>query len=369
MKNIVFYYSNINSIGGIETWLYDISKLYSNDYDFELIYDKSDDKQLQRLKKMIRCTKYNNEQIECEKLIYCFSDKILDNTKAKEYILFIHADYKAQDLHIKIHPKTTSIYAVSKLAADTFTETHKDQLDKLKVEVAYNPLYLEKPKRVLNLISATRLTKEKGGDRLVALAKRMSDRQIPFNWPVFTCTPLRDSIDGLVFRKPTLEIIDYIKNADYLVQLSDTESYAYSIVEALAVGTPVVITPLPIKDEMKCNEGNSIILDFDLKNIDEVIDKMYNNNLKGFKYIPNQSDKEYLKILGKKSKPKYKEEMKSMYLVEALPIWEDKSIVAADLKKIPKEGEQWTINWNRLQVLLEDNDYKKPLVKVVKEIK
>ena len=42
---------------------------------------------------------------------------------------------------------------LSQLARDSFYETHKDQIDKLglKVEVAYNPITIEKPKRVLKL--------------------------------------------------------------------------------------------------------------------------------------------------------------------------------------------------------------------------
>ena len=50
--------------------------------------------------------------------------------------------------------------------------------------------------------------------------------------------------------KPELDIRDYIADADYLIQLSDTESYAYSIVEAACLGTPIIATKMPVLDEM-----------------------------------------------------------------------------------------------------------------------
>ena len=43
-----------------------------------------------------------------------------------------------------------------------------------------------------------------------------------------------------------------------------------------------------------------------LKNLDEVIKSMYENNLKGFKYEQLESDKEYKKILGKETDKRYK---------------------------------------------------------------
>jgi glycosyltransferase involved in cell wall biosynthesis len=40
-----------------------------------------------------------------------------------------------------------------------------------------------------------------------------------------------------------MEIYDDLRRADYVVQLSDTESFCYTMVEALSVGTPVIVCP------------------------------------------------------------------------------------------------------------------------------
>lgn len=308
IEDIIIYVNHINYIGGIETWLYEIAKKYGEKRNITLLYGWIAPKQLYRLRRLIKCVKYEKQKIECNKFIFCFGFEAINTVKAKEFIYFIHADYKAQNLKVTIPKETTSIYAVSQLARDSFYETHKEQIDKLglTVEVAYNPITIEKPKRVLTLISPTRLSKEKGGHRMVAMAKRLKEKGIPFNWLVYSDRTIDCDTSHFIMMQPELNIRDYIADADYLVQLSDTESYAYSIVEAACLGTPIIATEIPVLDEMKIKDGeNAFILKFDLSNLDEVIDRMYSNNLKGFKYIPNHSNKEYLKMLGKETKKEY----------------------------------------------------------------
>ena len=67
-----------------------------------------------------------------------------------------------------------------------------------------------------------------------------------------------------------LNIIDDIAQADFLVQLSDNEGYCYSIVEALNLHVPVVVTPIPVFKEIGLDETNSITLEFDCSNIMQV---------------------------------------------------------------------------------------------------
>ena len=58
--------------------------------------------------------------------------------------------------------KITRYLGVSELVCDTFEEMTGN-----KTELAYNPIEIKKPKKVLNLISATRLTAEKGRGRMI----------------------------------------------------------------------------------------------------------------------------------------------------------------------------------------------------------
>ena len=84
---------------------------------------------------------------------------------------------------------------------------------------------------------------------------------------------------------------NYVKNSDYLVQLSDDESWCNSITEAKVLGTPVVVTNFQSSYEQVKDSYNGIMLDLNNPNYDEAIDKMLSlknelrNNLNGFRYV------------------------------------------------------------------------------------
>lgn len=349
-EDIVFFIGNINYIGGVETWIYEIAKIYSKNRNIVLLYKTADAKQLFRLQKYIKCIKYIGQDIECNKFIFCYDHSAIRTVKAKEYILTIHADYKVQKLRITIPKETTAIYAVSETAKQSFIETHKDQLDALKLDmkVLYNPISPDKPKRVLHLISATRLTKEKGGQRMTEMLKAFNRKGYSISWLVFCANgTIEADTNGMAIMKPTMNITNYIADADYLIQLSDTEGYAYSIVEALILGTPVVITELPIRDEMGVVEGvNGFVLKFDLSNLDEVVDKMWNNNLKGFKYNKKESNEEYLKILGEETKSNYKPD-KSLVMIKVRSSYFD-----IELNRLTVFGEELIVTESRYKDLV-----------------
>lgn len=348
-EDIVFYYKRINYIGGIETWLYEIAKKYGENRNITVYYDWIAPKQYYRLSRIVKCEQYTGQRIECNTFIFCFCFDAIKTTKAKEYVFFVHADYRFIKSKVTIPLQTTKIYAVSQLARDSFYETHKDQVDKLglTVGVLYNPLTTDKPKRVLTLISPTRLTKEKGGNRMIAMAKRLKEKGIPYNWFVYSDRTIDCNTSHFVMMQPELDIRDYIADADYLVQLSDTEAWPYSPIEAMSLGTPLVITELPMLDEMKIKDGeNAFILKFDLSNLDEVIDKMYNNNLKGFKYIPNQSEEGYLKLLGEETKREY-DPSKSGIQITIKKKYND-----IQLKREVRAGEQIIVTESRYKDLM-----------------
>lgn len=370
MKTVI-YLENINVIGGCEQWIYEIAKKYSDDYDIELLYKTGESKQLERLKKLIRCTKYKNEEINCDTFITAYSHGIMEKSNAKENIVTIHANYEYEKIKIKIHPKTTKIYAVSNIAKKGFENTHKEQLEAmgLKVEVLYNPYTPEQSKRVLRLISATRLTWQKGLQEMQMIANKLNKKGYLFIWHVFTNDAV-GYIDNFIKMKTTLDIEPYIRDADYLIQVSESEGYAYSIVQALALGTPVVCRDILIREEIGVeHKENGLVLNMDMSNIDEVVDLMYTSDLKGFKYEVKESDKMWKKVLGCPSTSNYKEELKMKYKVEALPIFEERNIKDSDVQRSRTTGEQWEVGKERLDVLLGDNTYGVPFVKLIESIR
>ena len=350
MKNI-FFFRHINKIGGIETFFYNLAKKYQ-DWDITIYYMSGDSNQIKRLKKYVRVKKYKGEKIICEKVFFNFNLDIIDKVEAKEYIQIAHGDYKAMNVKPNTHPKIKKYLGVSKQVCATYEE-----ITGFDTELVYNPIEIDKPKKVLHLISATRLTKEKGRNRIVELARILDEAKIPYIWTIFTDDTNVIDNENVIYMKPKLNIIDYIASADYLVQLSDNEGYCYSVVEALCVGTPVIVTKCPVFIEIGVeNDKNGWILDFDMSNIP--IEDIYNKQLK-FKYTPKEDN--WNEIL-EKGKGNYKEEKDMKVKVKANKKFE--GIKDAERNVYPKSGEEWETSLDRAEFL-----EGKGVVEILEEVK
>lgn len=310
MKNI-FYFKLLNKIGGIETFFYQLAKKYK-DWDITIYYSYGDFEQVKRLAQYVRVRKYKGEHIVCDKAFFAFNLDIIDNVEANEYIQIAHGDYKAMGIRPNQSPKINRYIGVSQLVCDTFSEITGHE-----VELSYNPFEKPKPRKILNLISATRLTSEKGKDRIIQLASQFESANIPYIWTIFTDDADAIENENIVYRSPRLDIIDYIANADYLVQLSDNEGYCYSVVEALSVGTPVIVTKCPVFEEIGVNKTNGFILDFDLKKVPL---KAIYKGLKPFTYDPPKD--RWGEILAK-GESTYADDMNKRVRIKAIkPYWD-----------------------------------------------
>ena len=297
----ILYFSYLNAIGGTEQWMFYMIKKYPKK-DIVIYYKTADLKQLERLKKYVRCIKFTGQHIKCKKAFFNYNPDIIEYVDANEYIQVIHADYKVQSgLSNFTSSKITKYIGVSKLACESFTEVTGKPC-----ELCYNPIILDKPKRVLRLISATRLTPEKGRPRMIKLAKLLDDAGIPYQWTIFTNDTNTIDNPNIIYMQPRLDILDYIADSDYLVQLSDCEAFCYSVVEALMVGVPVIVTDLPVFKEIGLNEANSFKLDLDMKNvpIKEIYEKKFN-----FKYEPPKDNWENVLAKGENTWEKDKHKM------------------------------------------------------------
>lgn len=345
MKNI-FYFYKINKIGGIETFFYYLAKKYK-DFDITIYYQEGDEAQIRRLKKYVRVIKYNGEKIKCKRAFFNFNLDIIDNVEAEEYYQIAHGDYKASGDIPNISKKITKYLGVSKRVCETFSEIIKQD-----VELVYNPIEIEKPKKVLNLISATRLTREKGKNRMIKLAKMLDDAGIPYLWTIFTDDTQAIDNPNIVYMKPRLDIINYIANADYLVQLSDNEGYCYSVVEALKVGTPVIVTDCPVFKELGINKTNGFVLDFEMENVP--IKEIY-KGLPKFEYEPKKDNWSDLLVKGKSN---YQKDLKTKVLVKCVQNYFD--IELQELKT--KNSKPYKVNKVRAEELIGYGD-----IEIIKE--
>ena len=142
-----------------------------------------------------------------------------DTVKAKEYIQMIHANYKEANktFNYKYVPfsKTTKHIAVSQIARDVFKEMYGYECD-----LMYNLLdEIKETKPILKLVSATRLSAEKGYNRMLKLIEELKKRNISFRWTIFTNKDTYNikelDIEEVIFMKPRYDIWNYVKEADY----------------------------------------------------------------------------------------------------------------------------------------------------------
>ena len=282
----VFYQSYLSAIGGVETFLYELARLAEkNNRDLTIIYGGGDRHQIERIRKHCRILSWAEVEkpVKCKKAFFNYGIEHIDEFIADEYIQIVHADFKDPSLKTyppTNHPKITKHYAVSKNNAKSWKELTGEEIG-----VLYNPINIDEEPRVMTLISAQRLTSEKGGKRLERMIRELDATDIPYVWHIFSNMRLDIESPNIMYHEPTLEVRRWLKYADYMVLLSDTEGYPYTAYESLCLGTPIIITRLPMLPELNVNDNNSIVLDFDMKNLD--VRKIYERAGKmKFEYKP-----------------------------------------------------------------------------------
>lgn len=70
---------------------------------------------------------------------------------------------------------------------------------------------------------------------MIRLANLLDEAGIPYIWTIFTNDTNEIVNPNIIYVKPRLDITNYMMDADFLVQLSDCESYCFSVVESLTL--------------------------------------------------------------------------------------------------------------------------------------
>ena len=114
------------------------------------------------------------------------------------------------------------------------------------------------------------------------MIKVLDDLDIPYTWEVFTDV-VEENRNGLIFRHCVTNTIDYIMDADYLVQFSRSEALSYSLTEALCANVKVITTDIPAIHELGIVDGvNGIVIP--LNYFDNNYDLLKNKVLEAYKY-------------------------------------------------------------------------------------
>ena len=288
------------AIGGIETFIYNFCMNFKDKKDIIVLYETMDMNQILRLIPHVRVEKIDySKKYVCDTLIV---NRVLDEIpKCISYGTSVQMVHTCREAYSgKVPDDRDYTVFVSETAKKSFKEKYNNPL------VINNVTYVKPVERALTLVSATRLgTNEKGQKRMQCLAEMLNRLKIPYVWHIF-CDRNIPMPDNVVFIQPKLDIKPYIKAADYLVQLSDTEAFCYSIAEALEVGTAVLATPLPVLEEVGFKDGeNGYTFNFDTaKWTEEQVKRIVQIPQFEFKYDNEKIIQKWEQILGN-SKPKH----------------------------------------------------------------
>ena len=368
--NLIYFHS-ILSIGGIETWLYNISVLF-RDLDITIVTSKAAHPQINRIAKNVRVIVWDGKQrFECEKLFVNFNTDIIPYVKADRIYLCLHGDYsdmirrgQLKLENLPMHPKVDEYIGISKTVCDSWKK-----LTGIDATLCYNPVLEPASPKVIRLVSAQRLSREKGKERIKMLANALDDicrkSGDKWIWDIYTDNAHVIPYVNIRYTSPRLDVADYYSSYDWLVQLSDNEGYCYSVVESLMRGVPCVVTDLPVFKELGLTSENSIMMNLDGSNVFSVANDILTKKLQ-FKYRP-PADSWRSMFADIPSTYEYKEEKLMLHKVEALDTYERLKVRDGEFDRILPEGFAFEVSDERLKVLLGDNGYKKAFVKLVEE--
>ena len=259
----------------------------SKHYDVTLMYDNVVSNLLLDEMKFF-C---NLEKVDFKKRYFCdiyisasgWGKCAFDVVESKIYTQIIHADYRVVisgwAFNYKKHDKTTHHICVGEIVKEAFEQVTSYKCDAVIYNLLDNTKEYEPKKKndKLTLITCSRLSGEKGFDRMLTMAKQMDSLKINYIWNIFgddshafgkNLLKKFESCKNVFFKGITTEPFKEINKSDYLVQLSDTEGFAYSVYEAMQVKTPCIITPFASGREQITHGVNGYIVPFDMENID-----------------------------------------------------------------------------------------------------
>lgn len=341
---IVVYCEYANVVGGIGTFIYNFCQNMSKYYDILFIYDRFDIRQVRRLAHIVPVRKNDGAQISCEVIILNrLTDKIPENLTYNQSIQICHAcKQKVQ----RIPQNRDVLVNVSQAARDSWGEESAHGI------VIHNMTYND-ARDCLLLVSATRMPANDKGDnekRMRKLAEMLNRERIPFIWLNFSDGEMSNPPAGFINMKPSFSVQDYIKKADYLVQLSDREAYPYSTLEALDNGTAVICTPVESFFEQGVVDGeNGYIVPFDM---DFDVKKLLNVPSFEFEYDNETIIKQWKKVLSITTKAKHDYKPDKLVDVEVTKRYYD-----TILDKTFQPGEIATMEESRARMVAYEHGY------------
>ncbi len=277
-KTICFYYHHINSIGGVEIAILNLIERLNPYYEIIIGYSHppSDIEMLIRMSEFATVVNLNHKTIEVDTVIYCSIYCQKDKIKAKRHLRWLHGCLTDMKCTLPLNDNIDeyiSVGEVCKEQLDIQLKGKKSHLIYNELNSNIQELAKEKIPKVknLNLVTVSRISREKGFERMLKISEQLEKENIDYTWTIVgegydkgyeakikELAPKQWNFVGKL-QNP----FPFIRNADYLLQLSDYEAFGFVLLEALVLGTTVITTDYSSAGEM-INDTNGYIIKKDL---------------------------------------------------------------------------------------------------------
>ena len=289
MKKIMFF-RPLYSLGGTEIAMLNLVKKLEG-YKLYIGYsDETSDKHLlDRFAEYAEIVNLNEiEEIEVDAFITCSAHynlvEAVKRVKAKKTMLWIHHLVNVETTVLADDEETAKldyIVTVSNTTANILKAIFPKISKKIKAiynvideneikEMAKEPINL-KLSNELNLVTVSRVCKEKGFERMIHLVKSLKEKNINFKWFVVGGNYYKEEFERIhkLYEefKENFEWFGFIDNphnivkqCDYSVLLSDDETWGLVLTEAMILGTPCIASDFPVAFEQIKDGKNGIIL-------------------------------------------------------------------------------------------------------------
>ena len=287
-RRILIQMTYLNNIGGIETALETLVRTFKDEDITILINARADGaqeqmKRLSQYAKVVFDNDYNTVYEADVALLFTpiMQSVPLDNIRARKIYQFVHSDIKGlmrypqwQSFTWKPDPRISKVIAVSDTAQKGLKEA-------LGVDSVVVPNIFAPRKLPTTFLFISRATMEKGLDKALELAKRFDEAGKDYvlliaslvdpygsYWP-----PINEN-KRIIYLNASIYNPIFYRCADYVIQMSTSESYCYTIREALAQGCAVLGSKIPEIQKVVKDGVNGYLLNDDLSDLD--IDKIFN---------------------------------------------------------------------------------------------
>lgn len=283
LKPIGLFHASLDFYNGVTSWIYNFVLGLKDKYYITLYVNHISSKIKEKFRGIVSIVQLTGQNTyHCDVLINdCVNYPIPECLTYDKMYTMIHCDYARfrdrEDRGIKPGQNYIAVSETAAMGLNNFYRVPCNCVEGLFIK--------EKPKaqQILHLVSATRFTNQKGFDKFAKLAMLLKSNGILFEWRIYCDSNLGFNAESIpcpeMIKLPALDnevLMSYLADADYVVQLSDSEGFGMIVHESLMMGTPVIVSDIPVFTKYVQNGYNGYIIPHNLEEF----------NVKQLLYVP-----------------------------------------------------------------------------------